>query len=715
LSWLVNEFYFLYVILFVVLFGKETLLNNKKRILVTSALPYANGPIHLGHLAGVYLPADIFVRYQRLRGSDVVHICGSDEHGVPIMLRARNEGVTPQKVVDRFHEMNKKSFAEFGIKFDYYGRTSSKIHHETSQDFFRKLAEKDIFILKEEEQLYDPEAKMFLADRFIRGTCPSCNYEDAYGDQCEKCGSSLSPSDLLNPRSAITNAQPVKKKTAHWYLPLAEFQDKLEKWIGEHPEWKPNVLGQIKSWFNDGLKDRAVTRDMSWGITIPEDVAKAKNIDATGKVLYVWFDAPIGYISATKEWALEQENAELWKTYWQDESTRLIHFIGKDNIVFHCLIFPSMLMAHGDFVLPENVPANEFLNLEGNKLSTSRNYAVWLEDYLKKFQPDSLRYVLAGNLPETRDADFSWNDFQARHNNELADTLGNFINRTITFAHKYFLGKVPDAGILDDLDKELVARLESVPGKLAELIEKYQFKAYVREFMDLARFANKYFNDKEPWKTRRENPDTCATTIFLCLQTALTLSIIGEPVLPFTARKIWKQLNVESELTWSDATKIFLKQNHPINKAEILFEKIEDVSINQEIQRLQAAGDSTSQQEGTTEKKEEFMERINFDMFKKIELRVAKVTQAEKVEKADKLLKLQIDLGEEQRQIIAGIAEHYSPEELVGKQIVVVANLEPATIRGVESNGMLLAATDETGKLSLVVPEKSMVDGAKIS
>ena len=689
--------------------------NNKKRILVTSALPYANGPIHLGHLAGAYLPADIFVRYQRLQGSDVIYICGSDEHGVPIMLRARNEGIPPQKVVDRFHELNKKSFADFGMSFDYYGRTSAKIHHETSRDFFRRLAEKDVFILKEEEQLYDPEAKIFLADRFIRGTCPSCNYDDAYGDQCEKCGSSLSPADLINPRSAITNAQPVKKKTAHWYLPLAGFQDQLEEWIGGHPEWKSNVLGQIKSWFNDGLKDRAVTRDLSWGITVPEDVAKAKNIEASGKVLYVWFDAPIGYISATKEWALEKGDAELWKTYWQDDSTRLIHFIGKDNIVFHCLIFPSMLMAHGDYVLPENVPANEFLNLEGNKLSTSRNYAVWLDDYLKKFSPDSLRYVLAGNLPETRDADFSWNDFQARHNNELADTLGNFINRTITFAHKYFSGKVPHANTFDELDKELVSRIESVPGKLGKLIEKYQFKAYIREFMDLARFANKYFNDKEPWKTRNENPDACATTIHLCLQTALSLSIIGEPVLPFTARKIRKILNVKSELTWSDATKLILEKSHPINKPEILFTKIEDEAIRQEIQRLQAAAEPTGQQQGTTGKKEEQMERINFNTFKKIELRVAKVIQAEKVEKADKLLKLQIDLGEEQRQIIAGIAEHYSPEELIGKQIVVVANLEPATIRGVESNGMLLAATDETGKLSFVTPEKNMAEGAKIS
>jgi len=695
--------------------GKEYILNNKQRILVTSALPYANGPIHLGHLAGAYLPADIFVRYQRLKGADVIYICGSDEHGVPIMLRARNEGVTPQKVVDRFHELNKKSFADFGMSFDFYGRTSAKIHHETSRDFFRKLAKKDIFKLKEEEQLYDPEAKIFLADRFIRGTCPSCSYEDAYGDQCEKCGSSLSPADLINPRSAITNAQPVKKKTAHWYLPLAGFQDQLEEWIDKHPEWKSNVLGQIKSWFNDGLKDRAVTRDLSWGISVPEDVAKAKNIEASGKVLYVWFDAPIGYISATKEWALEKGDEALWKAYWQDESTRLIHFIGKDNIVFHCLIFPSMLMAHGDYVLPENVPANEFLNLEGNKLSTSRNYAVWLEDYLKKFSPDSLRYVLAGNLPETRDADFSWNDFQARHNNELADTLGNFINRTITFAHKYFSGKVPDANTFDELDKELISRIESVPGNLGSLIEKYQFKAYIREFMDLARFANKYFNDKEPWKTRNENPDACATTIHLCLQTALTLSIIGEPVLPFTAEKIWKLLNVKTDLTWTDATKLFLKNGNPINKPEILFTKIEDEAINQEIQRLQAAADPTKQQDATTEKKEEQMERINFDTFKKIQLRVAKVTQAEKVEKADKLLKLQIDLGDEQRQIIAGIAEHYSPDELVGKQIVVVANLEPATIRGVESNGMLLAATDETGKLSVVSPEKNMAAGATIS
>jgi len=690
-------------------------LEKKQRILVTSALPYANGPIHLGHLAGAYLPADIFVRYHRLKGSDVIYICGSDEHGVPIMLRARAEGVSPQVIVDRYYEIAKKSFAQFGMSFDYYGRTSSKIHHETSQDFFRKVAKKNVFILKTEEQLYDPEAKIFLADRFIRGTCPICNYEDAYGDQCEKCGSSLSPKDLINPRSAITNAEPVKKETSHWYLPLAEFQERLEKWIGGHPEWKSNVLAQIKSWFNDGLKDRAVTRDLPWGVSIPENVARAKNIDASGKVLYVWFDAPIGYISATKEWALEKGDPELWKTYWQDDSTRLIHFIGKDNIVFHCIIFPAMLMAHGDYVLPENVPANEFLNLEGNKFSTSRNYAVWLDDYLKKFEPDSLRYVLAGNFPETRDADFSWKNFQARHNNELADTLGNFINRTVTFAHKYFSGKVPEAGTLDDMDEELIHQIKSIPTRLGNLIEKYQLKAYSREFMDLARFANKYFNDKEPWKTKKENPETCATSINLCLQTVLTLSIIAEPVLPFTARKIWKMLNVSANQTWTDAVELSLKAGHSINKPEILFVKIENEAIEQEIKRLQRAAQPAVQKEEAAEQKKEQMERINFETLKKIELRVAKVIEAEKVENTDKLLKLQIDLGDEERQIIAGVAEHYSPEELVGKQIVVVANLEPAKIRGVESNGMLLAATDKTGKLSLIVPQKEMAEGAKIS
>ncbi len=690
-------------------------MDDNKKILVTSALPYANGPIHLGHLAGAYLPADIFVRYCRLNQLEVVFICGSDEHGVPIMLRARGEGITPQGVVDRFHEMNKKSFASFGMSFDYYGRTSAKIHHQTSQEFFKTLAEKNVFILKEEEQLFDPEAKIFLADRFIRGTCPCCSYEDAYGDQCEKCGTSLSPKDLINPRSAITNAEPILKNTAHWYLPLEKYQGQLESWINTHSDWKSNVLGQIKSWLNDGLKDRAVTRDLSWGISIPEEVSAANNIDASGKVLYVWFEAPIGYISATKEWALEKGEPDLWKAYWQDRTTRLIHFIGKDNIVFHCLIFPAILMLHGDYVLPENVPANEFLNLEGNKFSTSRNYAVWLDDYLAKFEPDSLRYVLAGNLPETRDADFSWKDFQARHNNELADTLGNFVNRTITFAHNYFSGKVPILGALDESDQELIQQIKATAQRAGELIENYQFKAYVREFMDLARFANKYFNDKEPWQTRKKNPNICATTINLCLQTALSLAIIGEPVLPFTSRKIWKLLNLDHEPHWSEADKLLLKAGDKIKEPEILFAKIEDSVIEQEISRLKTDANTQIKKNNLNEPKDSQMERIAFETFKKMELRVATVVQAEKVEKADKLLKLQIDLGTEKRQIVAGIALFYSPEEMVGKQIIVVANLDPATIRGVESNGMLLAASDETGKLSLLVPEKEMPAGSKIS
>ena len=678
----------------------------KKRILVTSALPYANGPIHLGHLAGAYLPADIFVRYHRLKGSDVIYICGSDEHGVPIMLRARSEGVSPQDVVDRYHTLNKKSFEAFGMSFDYYGRTSSPVHHKTSQDFFRVLAEKDVFVLKTEKQLYDPEAKMFLADRFVVGTCPSCGYENAYGDQCEKCGKSLSPLELINPRSAITNAKPILKETTHWYLPLARFQKQLEEWIATHPEWKPNVLGQVRSWFNDGLADRAVTRDLPWGVPVPEDVAKKYGVDATGKVLYVWFDAPIGYISATKEWAEKQGAPEKWKEYWQDENTRLVHFIGKDNIVFHCLIFPAMLMAHGEFVLPENVPANEFLNLEGNKLSTSRNYAVWLDDYLKRFDPDPLRFVLASILPETRDSDFSWKDFQARHNNELADIYGNFINRTMTFAHKYFEGKVPALGPLSDLDKELLGRLEEAPDRLGALIDKYQMRAYVRELMDLARFANKYFNDKEPWNTRKTNPENCATTINLCLQTVTVLSVLSEPVLPFTSREIWKVLNIEGTPGWDEYPSKRLPVGHALQKPKILFKKIEDEVIEAEIQKLQKALQNKAQ------KPEE--ERIDYETFQKVKLKVAEVVSAEPIPKSKKLLKLRVRLGEEERQIVAGIAEHYSPETLIGKKIVIVANLKPAKLFGVESNGMLLAASSE-GKMSLLtVMDETMPSGSEV-
>jgi len=678
-----------------------------EKILVTSALPYANGPIHLGHLAGAYLPADIFVRYHRLKGNDVIYICGSDEHGVPIMLRARKEGVSPQKIVDRYHELNKKSFADFGMSFDYYGRTSSPVHHQTSQDFFRKLAEKDVFILKREEQLYDPEAGIFLADRFVIGTCPVCGYEDAYGDQCEKCGSSLSPKELKNPRSAVTNARPVFKETTHWYLPLAQFQKQLEEWIATHPEWKSNVVGQIHSWFNDGLSDRAVTRDLPWGVEVPQDVAEKYQVDARGKVLYVWFDAPIGYISATKEWAEQQGDPERWKEYWQRQDTRLVHFIGKDNIVFHCIIFPAMLMAHGDFVLPDNVPANEFLNLEGNKLSTSRNYAVWLDDYLKKFEPDSLRYVLASNLPEARDTDFSWKDFQARHNNELADILGNFVNRTMTFAHKYFDGKTPPLGKLSPLDEELQQKLAAAPKKLGKYIDRFQFKNYVREFMDMARFANKYFNDKEPWKTRKSDPESCATTINLCLQTAARLSVWGEPLIPFTARKIWQMLNLTEPFQW-DAESAHLPDGHALNETRILFQKIEDETIQTEIDRLQKA---LAENEQTAVPENEL---IDIETFAKIDLRVAEVLSAERIKKSDKLLKLQIRLGDEQRQLVAGVAKHYRPEDLIGKKIIVVANLKPAVLRGHKSEAMLLAASDDD-RLSLLTVMEDVPSGSKIS
>jgi methionyl-tRNA synthetase len=550
-------------------------LPGKKKYLITSALPYANGPIHLGHLAGAYLPADIYARYCRLKKRDIIYICGSDEHGVPIMIRARKEGVSPQEIVDRYHEMNEKSFARFGMSFDYYGRTSSPVHREVSQDFFRNLAGKKLFTLKTDEQLYDPKAKMFLADRFVRGTCPVCNYEDAYGDQCEKCGSSLSPSDLINPRSAITNEKPILKESTHWYLPLANFQEKLEKWIGTHPEWRPNVLGQIKSWFSHGLKDRAMTRDLSWGVPVPEEIAKTEGVDPTGKVLYVWFDAPIGYISATKEWGEKMNKPDLWKEYWMDpENTQLIHFIGKDNIVFHCIIFPALLMAHGGYVLPENVPANEFLNIKGLKFSTSRGFALWVDEFLETYPADSLRYSLSINMPETRDADFSWEEFQAKHNNELADILGNFINRAFTFVRNYYDGQIPARGDLDDLDRELIDKLKSGRDSIGNLIDQFQFKEATKQFMDVVRFANKYFNDQEPWKTRRENADKCATTLNLCLQAAYSLTIMMHPILPFTSQKIWKMLQLEGQVEesqWDRISELVLENGHALGEIEILF------------------------------------------------------------------------------------------------------------------------------------------------
>ncbi|RMH75891.1 MAG: methionine--tRNA ligase [Calditrichaeota bacterium] len=691
-------------------------MSDHRRYMITSALPYANGPIHLGHLAGAYLPGDIFARYCRLKKRDVCYICGSDEHGVPIMLRARAEGVSPQEVVDRYHAIIKRSFERFGMSFDYYGRTSSPVHHQTSQDFFRRLAEKNVFVLKSEKQLYDPEAKMFLADRFVRGTCPHCGYEDAYGDQCEQCGTSLSPSELINPRSAITNATPILKETTHWYLPLGKFQPALEKWIATHPEWRPNVLGQIQSWFREGLKDRAVTRDLPWGVPVPEDVARAAGVDATGKVLYVWFDAPIGYISATKEWAAAKGDPDLWKRYWQDPDTRLIHFIGKDNIVFHCLIFPAMLMTHGDFILPENVPANEFLNLEGGKLSTSRNYAVWLDDYLEKFEPDPLRYALASNMPETRDSDFSWSDFQARHNNELADILGNFVNRTFTFIKKYFDGRIPPRGDFDDLDRQLLETIARTREEVGDSLDRFQFKEATRRFMDLARFANKYFNDQKPWVTRKSDPERCATALNLCAQTARALAVLMNPFVPFTSHKIWKMLRLPGlpeEAHWDEVDTLMLTDGHALGELEILFRKIDDAVIRKETERLEAIRQKmeAEKQRGG---KAAANPTITIEEFQKVELKTARVIAAEPVPRAKKLLKLQIDLGDEQRQLVAGLAEHYRPEELVGKTIVVVANLKPAVIRGIESQGMLLAVEDE-GKLTLLTTEREVSPGKRVS
>ena len=686
---------------------------EKKKYLITSALPYANGPIHLGHLAGAYLPADIYARYCRLKKRDIIYICGSDEHGVPIMIRARKEGISPQEIVDRYHVMNEKSFARFGMSFDYYGRTSSAVHREISQNFFRNLAAKNLFTLKTDQQLYDPKARMFLADRFVRGTCPVCNYEDAYGDQCEKCGSSLSPSDLINPRSAITNEKPVLKESTHWYLPLANFQGKLEEWIGTHPEWRPNVLGQIKSWFSNGLKDRAMTRDLSWGVPVPEEIAKAEGVDASGKVLYVWFDAPIGYISATKEWGEKLNKPDLWKEYWMDpENTQLIHFIGKDNIVFHCIIFPALLMAHGGYVLPENVPANEFLNIKGLKFSTSRGFALWVDDFLEKYPADSLRYTLSINMPETRDADFSWEEFQAKHNNELADILGNFINRAFTFIRNYYNSQIPTPGNLDDLDRELLDKLKSGRETIGNLIDQFQFKEATKQFMDVARFANKYFNDQEPWKTRKENPGKCATTLNLCLQAAYSLTIMMHPILPFTSQKIWKMLQLEGEVEkseWEQIGRPALETSHTIGEIEILFNKIPDKTINKEIERLQQMQQETPQKE-----KQEEPKYLTIDEFKKVELKSAKVITAERVEGADKLMKLQIEVGKEKRQLVAGIAQHYNTEEMIGKTIIIVANLRPAKIRGVESQGMLLAVSDGD-TLSLLTSDKPVDSGKPVS
>lgn len=672
------------------------------------------------------MPADIYCRYRRLLGEDVVFVCGSDEHGVPIMLRARKEGVSPQDIVDRYHAQLRDAFVAFGMSFDHYGRTSSERHRETSQALFTQLYESGAFTQKTESQLYDEEAKMFLADRFVRGTCPSCSYTDAYGDQCEKCGRSLSPAELVEPRSAITDNKPVLKETTHWYLPLGDMQDKLVQWLDTHPEWKSNVRGQVQSWLKEGLSDRAMTRDMSWGVPVPPEVAKAAGMDADGKVLYVWFDAPIGYISATREWAEAQGTPERYRDYWQGDDTRLVHFIGKDNIVFHCLIFPAMLQALGGYVLPENVPANEFLNLEGEKLSTSRGWAVWADEFLERFPADYLRYSLLRILPESKDADFSFSDMQAHINNELADTFGNFVNRSSTFAVRYFDGKVPELVGASELDAQMLDSLANYPKQVGELIEAYRFRDALDAAMGLARAGNKYFNDAEPWATRKTDMVLCGNTIHVALQVSAALSILFEPFLPFSAASLREQLKLSDvrdsaragqggALGFADAGHALLPAGHALGTPAILFTKVDDEAIAAELARLQQKAEerNLAEQVDDGQPYAPLTDTSTFDDFQKVDLRVGRVLKAEKVKKSKKLLRCDVDLGFETRQILAGVAEHMSPEELEGKQVVVVANLAPRKMLGLMSEGMLLMAEDRNGKLTPVSPNSE--PGAVVS
>ena len=699
--------------------------NEHQRILVTSALPYANGPIHLGHLAGAYLPADVFVRYQRLAGRDVVYICGSDEHGAAIVIQARKEGVSPKEVVDRYHAMALKDFAAFGMSFDHYGRTSSPVHAETSRDFFRTMAKKGAFVLKTEEQLYDPEAKLFLADRFVSGTCPNpeCANPNAYGDQCEKCGRTLSASELIAPRSTLSDATPELRETTHWFLPLGAHQEELEAWIATKDDWKPNVLGQVGSWFKQGLGDRAMTRDLPWGVPVPEDVAKDAGIDPEGKVLYVWFDAPIGYISASREWAQALGDPERWKTYWQREDTRLVHFIGKDNIVFHTLSFPLMLRLHGDYVLPADVPANEFLNLEGEKLSTSRGWAVWLGEALEAFPADYLRYSLLRTLPETKDSDFTWGDFQAHINNELADNFGNFANRTIQFCAKYLDGKVPALVDPSGADTDVLDQIAGFPDRIGALIDQSRMRDAIQELMALGRVGNKYFNDMEPWATRKTDPQKCGNTIHVSLQLCASLSVLADPFLPFMAKKLRSFLSLEGvrdsgprgaggTIDWDAAGSPLLVAGAPLAPAEILVRKIEDAEIEAQRALLEkraalAANDGAASEgaasggapSASSAPYTPVKDAIVYDDFAKLDLRIGVVTVAERVKKSKKLIRCEVDLGSETRQVLAGVAEHMSAEDLLGKRVVVVANLAPRTMVGLESHGMLLMAENREGKL----------------
>ncbi len=725
--------------------------KNHKRTLVTCALPYANGPVHIGHLAGVYVPADIYVRYLRMRGEDVLYVCGSDEHGVPITIKARQQGCTPQDIVDKYHGIIKESFTGLGINFDIYGRTSSAVHADNASGFFRKLYDEGKFVTRESEQYYDPEAKTFLADRYIVGTCPKCGNEGAYGDQCEKCGSTLSPEELINPKSKLSGAEPVKKKTTHWYLPLQDYEQWLREWILEgHTEWRPNVYGQVKSWLDGGLQPRAVTRDLDWGVPVPVEGAE-------GKVLYVWFDAPIGYISNTRELFPQS-----WEQWWKSPDTKLVHFIGKDNIVFHCIVFPSMLKAYGDYVLPENVPANEFLNLEGDKISTSRNWAVWAHEYLQQFpgKEDVMRYVLTANAPETKDNDFSWKDFQTRNNSELVAIFGNFVNRAVVLTHKYFGGKVPAAGELQDVDREALAAIPELKASLERNLDTYHFREALKDAMGIARVGNKYISDTEPWKVAKTDMDRCATILNVSLQICADLAIAFEPFTPFAAERLRGMLRVgldagcdhrvgeqetvntyrEGEgaalhtvhagaaagatgltLTWAAlGSSALLPVGHEIGAAELLFSKIEDDAIQVQLDRLAAikaereAAEAAAAAAEAAKRVEPQKAECSFEDFDKMDIRTATVLEAERVPKTDKLLKLTIDTGIDTRTIVSGIAEYYTPEQMLGKQICILANLAPRKIRGIESKGMILMAKQGDGKMRFITPQEVLNNGSQI-
>ena len=686
-------------------------MSSSKRYTVTAALPYTNGPIHIGHLAGVYVPADIYARYLRLTGNDVAYICGSDEHGVAIPMRAKKEGVSPQEIIDKYHTIIKQSFKDFGISFDNYSRTSSKIHHKTASDFFIDLHKKGDFIEEVTAQLYDAEANQFLADRFVVGTCPKCGFEESYGDQCEHCGTSHNGTDLINPKSAITGNTPTLKETKHWFLPLDKHESFLREWIldGHKSDWKSNVLGQVKSWIDDGLRPRAVTRDLEWGIPVPVDGGE-------GKVLYVWFDAPIGYISSTKEWA--EREGKNWEDYWKDENTKLVHFIGKDNIVFHCIIFPSMLKAHGGYILPENVPANEFLNLEGNKLSTSKNWAVWLHEYLEEFpnQQDVLRYTLTANAPENKDNDFTWKDFQAKNNNELVAIFGNFINRVVVLTNKYYDGQVPVAEEFTEVDEDTLAAIKHFPESIGKSIQRYRFREASQELMNLARLGNKYLADEEPWKVIKVDKERVKTIMYVALQISAALAVVSEPFLPFTSDKLKKMLHIsnENERSWNDVSEkeILLPSNHQIGSAELLFSKIEDKTVTTQLEKLVATKKANEQENKVIEPQKE---TIDFEDFTKLDMRVGTILEAVKVAKTKKLLQLKVDVGIDVRTIVSGIAESFSPEDIIGQQVTVLTNLAPRKIRGVESQGMILMTDTPDGKLAFVEPEQKVSNGQQIS